>query len=115
MNEEVKPIISNKLYDALKYLTVVLLPALGTLYFGLSQIWGLPYGEAVLGTLAAIQVFIGASMNFSSKKYEESGAKYSGEINVEDTPNKLKYDLALKGDPEELKDKDEVVFKVNSG
>lgn len=106
--------LNNKTYDFIKFLTVVLLPALGTLYFALSQAWGLPSGEAVLGTMMAIQVFIGAVMGISSKKYEESGEKYVGEINVADTPDKTLFSLDLKGDPEELKDKKEATFKVNS-
>lgn len=108
-------LLNNKQYDVIKYLTVVLLPAVGTLYFALSQIWGLPAGEAVLGTLAAIQVFIGATMRVTTKQYEESGEKYIGEINVTENPDKTLFSLDLEGDPEELIDKDEAIFKVNSG
>lgn len=108
-------LLNNKQYDVIKYLTVVLLPAVGTLYFALSQIWGLPAGEAVLGTLAAIQVFIAATMRVTTKQYEESGEKYIGEINVTENPDKTLFSLDLKGDPEELIDKDEAIFKVNSG
>ena len=115
LNDNKTNILNSKQYDFIKWLSVVLLPAFGTLYFALSQIWGLPYGEAVLGTLAAIQVFIGATMGISSKQYEESGEKYSGEINVKDRPEKLTYSLALDCPPEDLKDKEEVTFKVNSG
>jgi len=95
-------------------LTVTLLPAVGTLYFALATIWNFPAGEQVLGTLLAVQAFIGVVMGVSTKQYEESGEKYDGQINVADTANKLAYDLQLKGHPEELKDKDEVIFKVNS-
>lgn len=109
-----KTILSNKQYDAIKWSTVVLLPALGTLYFTLSQLWGLPAGEAVLGTMMASQVFIGALMGISTKQYEKSGEKYGGEINVKDTPEKTKFSLDLKDAPETLLDKDEVTFKVNS-
>ncbi len=105
--------LSNKLYDFIKFLTVVLLPALGTLYFGLAQIWNLPSGEEVLGTLMVLQVFIGAVMGISTKAYENSGARYSGVINTTETPEKLVYSLDLKDDPETLQKKDEVIFKVN--
>lgn len=107
-------LLNNKQYDIIKYLTVVFLPSVGTLYFALSQIWGLPYGEAVLGTLAAIQVFIGATMSFATKRYEESGEKYVGEINVTEAPDKTLFSLDLKDEPESLKNKDEAIFKVNS-
>lgn len=107
--------LSNRVYDFLKYLTVVILPAVGALYFALAAVWGLPAAEQVLGTLAAIQVFIGATMGISSKQYEKSGAKYAGEINVDETPEKTKFSLDLKDHPDDLIGKDEVVFKVNSG
>lgn len=105
--------LSNKVYDFIKFLTVVFLPALGTLYFALSQMWGLPAGEAVLGTMMAVQVFIAAIIGISTKQYEESGAKYVGEINVTDTIDKTVFSLDYDGDPEELKDKKEAVFKIN--
>ena len=43
--------MSNKLYDVLKYIAQIILPAIGTLYFALAGIWGLPYGEEVVGTI----------------------------------------------------------------
>lgn len=116
MNETTKSgnILSSKQYDVIKWLTVTLLPAVGALYFALAAVWSLPAAEQVLGTLAAVQVFIGATMGISSKQYEESGEKYSGEINVVDGKTKTLYSLDLKDAPEDLKDKDEVTFKVNS-
>jgi len=61
--------ISNKTYDILKFLCTILLPALGTLYFALAQIWGLPYGEEIVGTIAAITTFIGVCIGISSYNY----------------------------------------------
>ena len=61
--------ISNKAYDVLKFLCTILLPALGTLYFALAQIWGLPYGEEIVGTIAAITTFIGVCIGISSYRY----------------------------------------------
>lgn len=114
MNETTN-ILNSKQYDAIKWLTVTLLPAVGALYFALAAIWDFPAAEQVLGTLAAIQVFIGAVMGISSKQYEESGEKYGGEINVKETPEKTKFSLDLKDAPETLLEKDEVTFRVNSG
>lgn len=116
MNEANKSsnILSSKQYDIIKWLTVTLLPAIGTLYFALATIWNFPAGEQVLGTLLAVQAFIGVVIGVSTKQYEESGEKYDGEIKVKETPEKLGYSLDLKDDPETLKKKDEVVFKVNS-
>ena len=61
--------ISNKVYDVLKWIAQYLLPALGTLYFALSAIWGFPYGEQVVGTITAIDAFLGAILGLSSATY----------------------------------------------
>ena len=61
--------ISNKVYDVLKWIAQYLLPALGTLYFALSTIWGFPYGEQVVGTITAIDAFLGAILGLSSATY----------------------------------------------
>jgi len=64
--------MSNKIYDRLKFVAMVLLPALATLYLTIASIWGLPYGEAVAGTITALDTFLGALLGLSSKKYAES-------------------------------------------
>ena len=64
--------MSNKVYDALKYVAQIVLPALGTLYFALAQIWGLPYGEQVVGTITAVDAFLGALLRLTTIKYEKS-------------------------------------------
>lgn len=61
--------ISNKVYDVLKWIAQYLLPAVGTLYFALSTIWGFPYGEQVVGTITAIDAFLGAILGLSSATY----------------------------------------------
>lgn len=68
--------MSNKVYDILKWIALVVLPALATLYFALSGIWGFPYGEQVVGTITAIDTFLGAllgisNINYNKKKEEE--------------------------------------------
>ena len=63
--------LSNGVYDALKFLCTILLPSCGALYFALSKIWGLPYAEEVVGTLAAIATFIGALIGISSAQYKK--------------------------------------------
>ena len=64
--------ISNKVYDVLKWIAQYLLPALGTLYFALSTIWGFPYGEQVVGTITAIDAFLGAILGISSATYHKN-------------------------------------------
>lgn len=61
--------MSNKTYDILKYIAQILLPAIGTLYFALAGIWGLPYGEQVVGTITAVDTFLGVVLKVSSNSY----------------------------------------------
>ena len=63
--------ISNKTYDILKYIAQIVLPALGALYFALSQIWGLPYGEEIVGTITALDCFLGAILGISTAVYNK--------------------------------------------
>ena len=67
--------LSDKTFDALKWIALYLLPALGTLYFALSGIWGLPYGEAIVGTITAIETFIAAILGISSANYNKQTAE----------------------------------------
>lgn len=64
--------MSNKLYDILKWVAMYLLPALGTLYFTLSGIWGLPYGEQIVGTITALDTFLGVILGISTIQYKKN-------------------------------------------
>lgn len=64
--------MENKTYDILKYVAQILLPAIATLYFSVSQIWGLPYGEQIVGTLTAVDAFLGVCLGISSDNYRKS-------------------------------------------
>ena len=61
--------LQNKTYDILKWVTMIVLPALGTLYFALSGIWGFPYGEQIVGTITAIVTFFGVVLRISTDNY----------------------------------------------
>lgn len=63
--------MSNKAYDILKYIAQLVLPALATLYLTLAGIWGLPYGEAISGTIMAIDTFLGVLLKISSTNYQK--------------------------------------------
>lgn len=66
--------ISNRLYDILKWIAQIVLPAIATLYFALSNIWGLPYGEQIVGTITAVDAFLGALLGISSVKYKQQNS-----------------------------------------
>ena len=63
--------MSNKVYDTLKWIAMYLLPALGTLYFALAGIWGLPYGEQIVGTITAVDTFLGVILGISTAQYNK--------------------------------------------
>lgn len=63
--------MSNKMYDILKWIAMVVLPAIATLYFALAGIWGFPYGEEIVGTITAIDTFLGALVGITSVKYNK--------------------------------------------
>ena len=110
--------VSNGTYDKLKTTAQVILPAVGALYFGLSQIWGLPNGEQVVGTIAIIDTFLGVLLTALSKNYVSSGAAFDGEVVVEDAmvEGEMKKVFGLEFDnapsPDELSQKDSITFKV---
>lgn len=64
--------ISNKTYDVLKWVAQYLLPASGTLYFALAGIWGFPYGEEVVGTITAVDAFLGVLLGISTAQYNKT-------------------------------------------
>ena len=63
--------MSNKMYDVLQYIAQIGLPAVGTLYYALSAIWGLPYGEQIVGTITAVDTFLGTLLMISSSAYRK--------------------------------------------
>ncbi len=66
--------LSNKAYDVLKWIALYLLPAAGTLYFALAGIWSFPYGEEIVGTITAIDTFLGVLLGISTAQYNRAGS-----------------------------------------
>lgn len=64
--------LSNKVYDVLKWIAMYLLPAAGTLYFALASIWGLPYGEQIVGTITALDTFLAVLLGISTAQYKKT-------------------------------------------
>lgn len=70
----------NRVYDILKYLTIIVLPAIGALYTGLAQIWSLPYSAQIPATITVICTFLGAILCISTAQYN------GGDKDPEDEP-----------------------------
>ena len=64
-------VFTDKTYNLLKWIAMIVLPALGALYFGLASIWGLPYGQEIVGTITVIDTFLGAILGISSSNYNK--------------------------------------------
>lgn len=69
--------MTNKMYDILKWIAQYFLPAVGTLYFALAGIWGLPCGEQVVGTITAVDTFLGVLLGISSAQYNKASSSMS--------------------------------------
>ena len=102
--------ITGKLYDWLKYLAQIVLPALGTLYFTLAGIWGLPNADEIVGTIMAIDLFLGVLLGISQMNYNK-GIEDGGELVVNEDQLLFQLDEE-KTDISKLEDKTEVRFKV---
>ena len=64
--------MSNKTYDVLNYIAQIVLPALGTLYFAIAGIWHLPFAKEIVGTITAIDTFLGAVLMISNANYNKN-------------------------------------------
>ena len=112
MHSKSTPLLTNRAYNYTKYAVQIALPALGTLYFTLASIWGLPYGEQVVGTITAIALFGGVLIGVSKHQYDNSEQKFDGAINVDDEMDDP-YSLEFKKELPELTGQNEVTLKVN--
>jgi hypothetical protein len=112
---ESKPLMSDALYEKLRFLAVILLPALGALYFGVAQIWGLPKAEEVVGTLVVVDTFLGALLGFARQKYENSDVGYDGHIYLSEgeTPDSKTAGLNVTTPASELEGKRTARLKVH--
>ncbi len=85
--------LSNNAYDVLKFLAQIVLPAVGTLYFALARIWGFPYAEEIVGTITAVDAFLGALLGISTAQYNkavEEAENLNGEkISVDQPPAEI--------------------------
>lgn len=106
------PFFSKKAYDRLKEFAMVWLPGLGTLYFTVASIWDLPYAAQVVGTVTAIDTFLGLVLHISVKAYNNSDAKFDGDIKVTPNDDGTNVVLGLDDIQNSLAEKSEVTLKV---
>ena len=86
--------MTNKTYDVLKFIAQIVLPGLGTLYFALAGIWGLPYAEQIVGTISAIDAFLGLILRIDSAKYYKAGKDVAGTLVVDPVLETADFDFS---------------------
>lgn len=109
-----KPLLGDSAYNRLKQSTTVIVPAVGALYFALAQIWHLPKAEEVVGSLAALNTFLGVLLGISTRTYNRSDTKYAGIIEVTDTPDAKQLEFILNEATPPLEKQAEVTFRVDT-
>ena len=65
-------IIPDKVYDLLKWVTMIVIPALATAYVGLAAVWGWPYAEEIAKTAAVVCTLLGALLGISTAQYNKT-------------------------------------------
>lgn len=111
------PALSNKLYDFLKFLAQVLLPAAGTAYAGVAALWGWGAVTQVVGTIVAVDTFLGVVLAFLSQQYSNSDAAYDGTIHVVTDPDsgfKTATMVTNTPNPSDIVDKETATFRVST-
>lgn len=107
--------MSNRTFDILRQIAQLWLPALSALYFGLSQVWGLPFTEEIVGSIAVVDVFLGTILGLSRTKYQKASPAYDGELVLETRPDPQAdlYSLELSTPLRDLPEKHEVTLKIH--
>jgi hypothetical protein len=112
-NDKPPFVLNDAIYGKVKWLIVVVIPAVGTLYFALAKIWDLSSGEQILGTLLAVQAFLGVIFAISTSQYNNSDTKYDGAIVQTKTSTGTQASLEFNEHPADiLEKKDQVLLKV---
>lgn len=103
-SSEQAAVFTNALYNRLKFIAQILLPALATLYFAIDTIWDVGYGTKVVGTITAVDTFLGVILQLSTKQYYKSGANFDGDVVVEPEDGGNRVTLAFDKAPEDIVD-----------
>lgn len=107
------PILSDRWYTILEWVARILLPAVATLYAAVGALWDWPNVTAVVGTIVAVDAFLGAFLGLAQRSYDNSTAKYDGNVVVLGSPDGGKtFSLELDKNPDELAAMEQIRFKV---
>lgn len=109
--------MTNKTYDKAKWVAQIALPAVGTLWFAIAKIWGLPDAVEILGTITAVDAFLGVLLGISTQSYNRGMKNCNGVIKVTRTAEGNHFTFDMKDHPADLfaAGKDRFVFKLQHG
>jgi hypothetical protein len=106
--------MTNTVYNSLKWIALVFLPAAGALYFGLGQLWAFPKIEEVVGSVTVVETFLGLLLRKSAVDF--GTAKTVGDAivvqNSEGVAVGMKFTVDASADPVILEEKKVVQFAV---
>lgn len=113
-------VLGNKTYDKIKFLVQIILPALAVLYASLSEFWGFPKVQEVVGSITALALFLGLILGKSSKNFTPPVAEGTpvGDMIVRDSlevEGKQTVEFSLDVYPEDFLQNDVVQFRVSRG
>lgn len=110
-------ILNSKLYNALKWVALILLPGFASFYLGFGQIWDFPETDKIVGSITLMDTFLGAMLQLSSKTYQNDPRNVDGYV----TPTNPDPDTGIPGvaftmsrHPIDFFDRDKVILKVGS-
>lgn len=107
--------LSSAQYDALKWIAQIFLPALGALYFTIAAIWGLPFAEQIVGSITAVDAFLGILLGISTKSYWANTDNKAGILHIDTSdPSADKYLFEAHTPLSTLASKSAVTFRVIS-
>lgn len=115
--------LNSKVYDSLKWFTLIALPALGTAYVGLAQVWNLPFASQISQTSVVLVLLLGGLLGVSSANFNKAAAvaaatasaptKVDGIMHIDSSdPKKDVFSFELFEYPEGFPERDSLTFKV---
>lgn len=106
-------LLTNQVYDTIKNVVIIVIPAVSTFYLTIAKLWDLPGAEAVVGTLGALALLLGSLLKLSKRSYDVSDEKYDGEIILKTTEQgRVVQRVEANGTFDEIAAKGEVLYKV---
>lgn len=111
-SELVQSLLTSQQYNVLKWVTIIVLPAITTAYGTLSSIWGWPYGDQIVASLAAITLLLGVIIGVSTSSYNKSSAGPAGTLVVDNSGTGQQTYLAFDQDPKTLAEGSQITLNV---